>query len=68
MFDTSIQDFSKHNFVCKGVIAKTIKLATKYGLLVRSVQWMWRLGWMEGGRAWVWRRRLLAWEEVIVKE
>jgi len=29
---------------------------------------MWRLGWMEGGRAWVWRHRLLAWEEESVWE
>jgi len=33
-----------------------------------SVEEMWRLGWMEGDRAWVWRRRLLAWEEDSVRE
>ena len=33
-----------------------------------SVEEMWRLGWMEGGRVWVWRRRLLAWEEDGVRE
>lgn len=27
-----------------------------------------RLGWDEGGSAWVWRRRLLAWEEDNVRE
>jgi len=26
------------------------------------------MGWMEGGRAWEWRRRLLAWEENSVRE
>ena len=25
-------------------------------------------GWEEGGRAWVWRRRLLAWEEESMRE
>ena len=29
---------------------------------------MWRLGWGEGGAAWEWRRRLLAWEEESVRE
>jgi hypothetical protein len=33
-----------------------------------SVGEMARLGWAEGGRAWVWRRRLLAWEEDSVRE
>ncbi|KEH35521.1 hypothetical protein MTR_3g093740 [Medicago truncatula] len=33
-----------------------------------SVEEMWRLGWIEGGRVWVWRRRLLAWEEDSVRE
>jgi len=32
-----------------------------------SVEEMWRLGWMEGGRVWEWRRRLLAWEEDSVR-
>jgi hypothetical protein len=26
------------------------------------------LGWGEGGEGWVWRRRLLAWEEELAKE
>jgi len=26
------------------------------------------LGWGEGGEAWTWRRRMLAWEEDQVKE
>jgi len=29
---------------------------------------MWRLGWGDDGRAWVWRRRLFAWEEDSVRE
>jgi len=33
-----------------------------------TVEEMWRLGWGEGGEAWVWRRRLLAWEEESVRE
>ena len=33
-----------------------------------TVEEMWRLGWGEGGEAWVWRRRLLAWEEQSVRE
>jgi len=33
-----------------------------------SVADMKREGWEEGGRAWVWRRRLLAWEEESVRE
>ena len=33
-----------------------------------KVEEMWRLGWGEGGAAWVWRRRLLAWEEESVRE
>ena len=27
-----------------------------------------RLGWAVDGRAWVWRRRLFAWEEKMVRE
>ncbi|XP_039685099.1 uncharacterized protein [Medicago truncatula] len=34
----------------------------------RMVEEMWRLGWEEEGGAWVWRRRLLAWEEESVRE
>jgi hypothetical protein len=33
-----------------------------------SVEDMARLGWEEGGEAWCWRRRLLAWEEESVRE
>ena len=33
-----------------------------------SVEEMTNLGWEVGGRAWVWRRRLLAWEEDSVKD
>jgi len=29
---------------------------------------MWRLGWTDGSRGWVWRRHLLAWEEESVRE
>jgi HEAT repeat protein len=29
---------------------------------------MFSLGWEEGGEAWRWRRRLWAWEEVLVEE
>jgi len=32
------------------------------------VEEMARLGWAEGGMAWVWRRQLLAWEEDSVRE
>lgn len=32
------------------------------------VEEMWRLGWLEGGGAWSWHRRLLAWEEESVRE
>jgi len=32
------------------------------------VEEMWRLGWMDGGSGWVWRRRLLAWEEESMRE
>lgn len=33
-----------------------------------SVEEMARLGWEEGGGVWVWKRRLLAWEEESVRE
>jgi len=33
-----------------------------------SVEDMARLGWEEGGNAWGWRRRLLAWEDDSVRE
>jgi len=33
-----------------------------------TVEEMWRQGWEDGGLAWVWRRRLLAWEEEGVRE
>lgn len=33
-----------------------------------TVEEMAREGWGEGGRAWVWRRRMLAWEEESVRE
>jgi hypothetical protein len=33
-----------------------------------SVEEMARVGWEEGGNGWVWRRRLLAWEEESVRE
>jgi len=33
-----------------------------------KVEEMWRLGWAGDGRAWVWRRRLFAWEGDSVRE
>jgi len=42
-----------------------------FGLAVdkcMTVQEMERRGWVEGGGTWVWRRRLLAWEEELVSE
>jgi len=32
------------------------------------VEEMWSMGWGDGGEAWVWRRRLLAWEEESLRE
>jgi hypothetical protein len=48
-----------------------LKYHRLFDLAVRkecSVEEMWRLGWSDGGRAWVWRRRLFAWEEESVRE
>ena len=48
-----------------------IKFPRLFDLVVNnecSVGEMVGLGWAAGGRPWVWRRRLLAWEEDNVRE
>jgi hypothetical protein len=54
-----------------GGIPLRLKFPRLFDLVVNkdcSVAEMSRLGWMENGRGWVWRRRLLAWEEDTVRE
>jgi hypothetical protein len=54
-----------------GEMPLKLKFFRLFGLAVFkecSVEEMSTLGWMEGGGAWVWRRRLLAWEEESVRE
>ena len=40
-------------------------LAENKGVTVREMA---RRGWIDGGDAWMWRRRLLAWEEELATE
>jgi len=53
-----------------GEISLRIKFPRLFDLAVNretSVEEMERLGWADGGGAWVWTRRLLAWEEKGVR-
>jgi len=54
-----------------GEVSLCIKFPRLFDLAMNKysmVEEIWRLGWSEGGGAWSWRRRLLAWEEESVRE
>jgi len=56
---------------CLGGVPLKLQFSRLYELSVHkecSVEDMARLRWEEGGNAWGWRRRLMAWEEVSVRE
>ena len=44
---------------------RLFSLAKNKGVTVREMA---RRGWIDGGDAWMWRKRLLAWEEELVIE
>lgn len=54
-----------------GGVPLKLQFSRLYELLVHKdclVEEMARVGWEEGGNGWVWRRRLMAWEEDSVRE